>query len=201
MNSIISPENVVVVAAGIGVLHTLLGPDHYLPLVGMAQERRFSRRKLAAATLLFGVVHVGSAALLALVCAKFTPALVEIVASADRARAVFCGVMLMAFGIGLLRRRATRTDSSSSRASTTVLGALAILGPCEWMWPAVSASHGAIGASIAAFSFATIATMFAAVFFLSAVGGKIASKSGGHRARQFAAASYLLSGLAMIALG
>lgn len=201
MNPIISPENVVVVAAGVGVLHTLLGPDHYLPLVGLAHERGYSRRKLAAATLLFGAVHVGTAALLALLCAKFTPALVEIVASADRARAIFCGVMLMAFGIGLLRRLRVKPDGSSSRASTTVLGALAILGPCEWMWPAMTAGHGSIGATIAAFSIATLATMFAAVFFLSTVGGKVASKFGGPLTRGFAAASFLLSGLAMIALG
>lgn len=196
MNSIISPENVVVVAAGVGVLHTLIGPDHYLPLVGLAHERGWSRRKLAGATLLFGVAHVGTAALLALLATKFTPALVEMIAGADRARAIFCGLMLVLFGVGILVRRGANADRSLK--SKTLLGALAILGPCEWMWPAVSAGHGAIGATIAAFSLATLATMFFAVFALSSVTGQVTAKFGAPIGRRLAASAFLLSGLAML---
>ncbi len=35
-------------AAGIALTHTLMGPDHYLPFVAMAVERRWSWRKLLA---------------------------------------------------------------------------------------------------------------------------------------------------------
>jgi len=51
-------------AASVGVLHTLLGPDHYLPFVAMARAGEWSRRKALTVTTLCGVGHVlGSVAL------------------------------------------------------------------------------------------------------------------------------------------
>ena len=37
-------------AASIGVVHTLLGPDHYLPFVALARTRRWSTARTAAVT-------------------------------------------------------------------------------------------------------------------------------------------------------
>lgn len=45
-------------AASVGVLHTLLGPDHYLPFVAMARVGEWSRRKTLMVTTLCGVGHV-----------------------------------------------------------------------------------------------------------------------------------------------
>lgn len=45
-------------AAGIGFLHTVLGPDHYLPFVFMARAGRWSRPKTFAVTWACGVGHV-----------------------------------------------------------------------------------------------------------------------------------------------
>jgi sulfite exporter TauE/SafE len=45
-------------AAGIAFLHTLLGPDHYLPFAGMARAFGWPRRRLVAVTLLCGAGHV-----------------------------------------------------------------------------------------------------------------------------------------------
>lgn len=53
-----------VTAASIGFLHTLLGPDHYLPFIVMARARRWSLTKTAWITLACGVGHVGSSVLL-----------------------------------------------------------------------------------------------------------------------------------------
>ena len=51
-------------AAFIGTVHTLAGPDHYLPFVAMARARDWSRRRTFAVTLLCGTGHVaGSVAL------------------------------------------------------------------------------------------------------------------------------------------
>lgn len=51
-------------AAAIAAGHTLLGPDHYLPFVAMAQARRWSLLKTVAITAVCGVGHVlGSVAL------------------------------------------------------------------------------------------------------------------------------------------
>ena len=51
-------------AAGIGALHTALGPDHYLPFVVMARSERWSRRKALRVTLACGLGHVLSSMLL-----------------------------------------------------------------------------------------------------------------------------------------
>jgi len=45
-------------AASIGFVHTLLGPDHYLPFVAMGTARRWSTRKTLWVTSLCGVGHV-----------------------------------------------------------------------------------------------------------------------------------------------
>ncbi len=45
-------------AAAIGVLHTLLGPDHYLPFVILSRARQWSARWTAFITVVCGVGHV-----------------------------------------------------------------------------------------------------------------------------------------------
>jgi sulfite exporter TauE/SafE len=45
-------------AASIGFVHTLLGPDHYLPFVFLAQARKWSQRKTMAITMVCGAGHV-----------------------------------------------------------------------------------------------------------------------------------------------
>lgn len=45
-------------AASIGFLHTLLGPDHYIPFIVMAKAQRWSMTKTAVITILSGSGHV-----------------------------------------------------------------------------------------------------------------------------------------------
>jgi sulfite exporter TauE/SafE len=45
-------------AVSIGFVHTLLGPDHYLPFVAMSAARNWTRRKTMLVTALCGVGHV-----------------------------------------------------------------------------------------------------------------------------------------------
>jgi sulfite exporter TauE/SafE len=54
-------------AATIAALHTLLGPDHYLPFVAMSRALRWSRAKTVWVTLLCGLAHILSSLILALV--------------------------------------------------------------------------------------------------------------------------------------
>ena len=57
----------VVAAAAIGVVHTLLGPDHYVPFIALARSRSWSLRRTLGVTALCGAGHVvGSIALGAL---------------------------------------------------------------------------------------------------------------------------------------
>ena len=50
----------VISAASIGFLHTLLGPDHYLPFIVMGRARRWSLWKTGWITVACGIGHIGS---------------------------------------------------------------------------------------------------------------------------------------------
>ncbi len=54
-------------AVGVAFFHTVLGPDHYLPFVGMARAFRWSRARLLAITLICGLGHVLSSVVLGVV--------------------------------------------------------------------------------------------------------------------------------------
>jgi nickel/cobalt transporter (NicO) family protein len=51
-------------AASLGFIHTLVGPDHYVPFVAMARAGKWSRTKTFIVTVLSGIGHVGSSVLL-----------------------------------------------------------------------------------------------------------------------------------------
>jgi nickel/cobalt transporter (NicO) family protein len=51
-------------AAGIGFIHTVIGPDHYLPFIVMAKARRWSLTKTLTISFLCGLGHVLSSVLL-----------------------------------------------------------------------------------------------------------------------------------------
>lgn len=50
----------IVTAASIGFIHTLLGPDHYLPFIVMSKARNWSTFRTVSITILCGIGHVGS---------------------------------------------------------------------------------------------------------------------------------------------
>jgi len=64
----IDPElsALVYTAAGLGFIHTLLGPDHYLPFIAMAQSGGWSTRKTLWITILCGLGHVLSSVVIGL---------------------------------------------------------------------------------------------------------------------------------------
>jgi len=47
-------------AASIGFLHTILGPDHYLPFIVMSRARKWPLGKTALITFLCGIGHIAS---------------------------------------------------------------------------------------------------------------------------------------------
>lgn len=66
MRPMFSPEvNVLILsAAAIAFVHTLMGPDHYLPFVSMSVARRWTVRKMLTITAICGLAHIlGSIAL------------------------------------------------------------------------------------------------------------------------------------------
>jgi len=54
-------------AAGIAFVHTILGPDHYLPFLMIARARQWSASRTLAVTIACGIGHVLSSLLLAVV--------------------------------------------------------------------------------------------------------------------------------------
>ncbi|MBT3227618.1 MAG: hypothetical protein HOD43_08305 [Candidatus Marinimicrobia bacterium] len=57
-------STLVTAAATIGFVHTVLGPDHYLPFVAMSKSGRWSMMKTALVTFICGVGHVAGSIVL-----------------------------------------------------------------------------------------------------------------------------------------
>jgi len=53
-------------AASIGCIHTLLGPDHYIPFAAMAKAGHWSKARTIRVTVLCGLGHIGSSVVLGL---------------------------------------------------------------------------------------------------------------------------------------
>ncbi len=85
-------------AASIGLVHTLLGPDHYLPFVAMARAGRWSLRKTVVVTILCGVGHVLSSVILGVVgiCLGLGVFRIE---GIESFRGELAGWLLLAFGL------------------------------------------------------------------------------------------------------
>jgi len=85
-------------AASIGFIHTLIGPDHYLPFIAMSQARGWTARKTLIVTFLCGLGHVLSSVLLGLLGIGLGIA-VSKVEGVESFRGNIAGWMLLAFGL------------------------------------------------------------------------------------------------------
>jgi nickel/cobalt exporter len=56
-----------VTAVSIGFIHTLLGPDHYLPFIVLSEAKKWTTRKTMLITFLCGIGHVLSSVVLGLI--------------------------------------------------------------------------------------------------------------------------------------
>lgn len=56
--------SLIAAAGGIGFLHTVLGPDHYLPFLAIARASGWTRSKTTVVTGLCGIAHVAASILL-----------------------------------------------------------------------------------------------------------------------------------------
>lgn len=84
--------------AGVAILHTLAGPDHYLPFIVMGRARRWSTARTVLWTTLCGLGHVGSSVLLALLGAVFGSGL-ERILYFERLRGNLAAWAMIAFGL------------------------------------------------------------------------------------------------------
>jgi sulfite exporter TauE/SafE len=174
-------------AASIGVVHTLIGPDHSIPFVAMSRAGNWSARKTLWVTAGCGLGHVAGSVLIGLLGLAFGVVAMKLEAF-ESWRGDTAAWMLIAFGLAYLTwgiMQAVRKmpeahvhvhvhgvgagDAASGAATASVwtpwlLFLVFVFGPCEpliplLMYPAAKASPWAVAAVVVAFTLATVATM------------------------------------------
>jgi ABC-type nickel/cobalt efflux system permease component RcnA len=84
-------------SATVALLHTLMGPDHYVPFIAMSRARRWSAWRTALVTLGCGIGHVGGSVVLGLVGVACGLGL-QLVAHIESIRGNLAAWALIAFG-------------------------------------------------------------------------------------------------------
>ena len=160
-----SSTPLLITAVSIGLVHTLAGPDHYVPFIALARSGRWSLRKTALVTFLCGLGHILSSVLLGLIGVALGVAVTRI-EGAEAVRGGIAAWAMIAFGLvyfawGL--RRAIRNrphqhphlhdgalhthehthrqehlhvhESGAGRTTPWVLFIIFLFGPCEPLIP------------------------------------------------------------------
>ncbi len=127
-----------------GFIHTLAGPDHYVPFIMIAKARGWSLLKTAFVTFLCGIGHILSAVLLGIIGLVFGFALSSIEAF-DSVRDNIAAWLFIAFGLvyfvwgvrKAFRGRHGHGHAHEGRAGITpwVLFTIFVFGPCEVLIP------------------------------------------------------------------
>jgi sulfite exporter TauE/SafE len=91
----------IITAGSIGFLHTILGPDHYLPFIMMAWARKWSTVKTTLITFLCGVGHIASSVALGLIGVALGLA-VKKLEFVESFRGNIAAWLLIAFGLAYL---------------------------------------------------------------------------------------------------
>jgi sulfite exporter TauE/SafE len=84
-------------AVSVGFLHTLLGPDHYIPFIVISKARGWSVGRTALITAVCGIGHVGSSVLIGMTGIGIGVAVNNLV-SIESARGEIAAWMMIAFG-------------------------------------------------------------------------------------------------------
>ena len=181
-------------ALSIGIIHTLTGPDHYIPFVVMAKSKGWSLKKTSTVTLLCGLGHVSSSIIIGLIGILFGVGLskIEFLESVrgDIAGWLFIliGLLYLTFGsIRFIDSKKQHTHfipkimakkMKSKKISPWSLFLIFVFGPCEilipmLMYPAAHQNNVAIILVAVVFSLATLLTMLAVIIPLSVITVKI----------------------------
>ena len=190
-------------AFGVGVVHTLLGPDHYLPFIMLARARGWSRLRTVAVTVGCGIGHILSSVVLGGLGIAFGLAIGR-VETVESGRGPIAAWALVAFGVAyalwglrhaLRKRKGIEPhvhgddvhihshglsphghDHHRVGAKTTfwALFIIFVLGPCEPLIP-----HFALPASQGRWDMAVLtAIVFGVATLVSMVGATLAGYEG-----------------------
>lgn len=198
-------------AVWIGFIHTLFGPDHYVPFVAMARAGQWTRRKTLAITLLCGLGHVAGSVALGLIGIALGALLMKL-EWIETVRAELAAWLLLAFGLlyfiyGVVRairhvphsHAVAEQTGEADSLTPWILFTIFLFGPCEplipiLMYPAAHANALVVVLVTMAFALATLITMTAAVLLLYAGVGVISWQ-------QFHRFSHAAAGLAIALCG
>jgi sulfite exporter TauE/SafE len=173
-------------ALSVGVIHTILGPDHYVPFVAMSRAGGWSAAKTLRLTLACGLGHVAGSVLIGAIGLLLGVAVMRLEA-AEAFRGDMAAWLLIGFGAASLAAALVRSVGGVHPAAHAVDAAggtrdagrpsvwtpwllflVFVFGPCEplvplLMYPAAKADAFAVAAVVVTFALATLATMAAAV--------------------------------------
>ena len=181
--------SVLAAAAGVAFLHTLLGPDHYLPFIVLARARSWTKTRTLVVTAICGFGHVASSVILGGLGVVFGVAMARI-EGVEGGRGDLAAWVLVAFGLAyaawglrhaLRRNKGIKThdhhghihlhthgdtDHShqhgmGSKLTFWALFLIFVLGPCEPLIPlfVLPASRGDWGLAAATAVVFTIVTL------------------------------------------
>ena len=196
-------------AASVGLLHTIFGPDHYLPFIMMSRSGNWSMKKTSLVTLFCGIGHVLGSVVLGLVGIVLGVA-VSRLEIFEGIRGNLAAWALIAFGLaymiwgirrGLKHKGHTHEHVDPKRTMTVwVLFTIFVLGPCEpliplLMYPAYESSIMGVILVATIFSIATVGTMLFMVIYLSLGLKRLKFEKMEHWTHAIAGAVILLSGM------
>ncbi len=174
-----------------GILHTLTGPDHYIPFIVLSSSGNWSMKKTLGMTLICGLGHILSAVLVAYGALKISSIMLSL-ETIEAIRGGFAAWALTVFGFtyalwGLRKiisgRKAVKEhtenvgQNSNYGKKQSVLGwtlfLIFVFGPCEplipfILFPETSVSVNQIIAVTSVFGAATLLTMLTVVTFATA---------------------------------
>ena len=169
-------------ALTVGTLHTLAGPDHYLPFVAMSKARNWSMLKTVNVVVLCGMGHVMSSIVIGFIgiAAGFAVAGIEKTESFRGNIAAWLmllfGVVYMLWGFYGLRRKRNHHHPANdavgkNKMTFWILFAIFVFGPCEplipiLMYPAARQNYGVVTYIALLFACSTILTMLLVVWLM-----------------------------------
>ncbi len=205
--------------AGVAILHTLAGPDHYLPFIVMGRARRWSVTRTVFWTTLCGLGHVASSVLLAVSGVVFGFGL-ERVRFIEEFRGNLAAWAMIAFGLVYLAwglNKAVRHPHHAHahvpagtpegfRLTPWVLFTIFLFGPCEpmiplVMYPAAQGSWADVWLVVGSFSVLTIGVMVTVVLLGQRGLGLLPVGRFGRFRHALAGGTVLLAGCAIQFLG
>ena len=162
-----------------GIIHTLMGPDHYLPFIALAKARSWSRKTTLWVTSLCGIGHILSSAVIVYLALGLRLSLKSLHVI-NSYRSDFAAWALIALGCAyfiwgvkkLYKEKNQHNSFSMNKKSHFVLWGLFVafvVGPCEPLfflmtYPALSLNPLTVMLLAGVFSVTTVITMTGVVF-------------------------------------